>query len=582
MTGSAINQGYEECSPSPVCRERPLQDMVPLLRDLSSLSGSQILNRILEMEDPREFIRKMSFVDFFWLIKKVGEEDCLPILRMASTEQWQYLLDVEIWSKDRLDMARTGVWLKRLVEADCPRLAKWLLGEGEMLASYQFFRTIEVVILDDKDKAYDLPEGFFSLDGVFYVRARDKEYAEAMETLFKVMAREDFDRYQSMLLNLAGVLPAEVEEEMFRLRNVRLAEYGFLPPDEAYSIYVPLQPESLRSPLGRKNYQDSLPEGVYEGLVPLSPLSHVGEENLMTALAKRTADPLFMDRIRVEFAGLCNWILSADGLFQRDLDGLVDTCRKAASYLSLGLERVSGSDLSQAELVLRNNPLVDVFRVGYGMALKLKWEAERWIKDAWFAKNGYDLSLWGEQRGEVLDGLLQKNPRFYVGGGGNRDYKYFERLSEIGQCLKVLRHMMVVDGLLEKLTGLYPVDEEYMQEEGVSFKAMLFNFWARDLLKMPPGFSRIAPEDARKFFEIIRSGTRLPPYLMPGSQERFVDFFAGYASDSHPESLSGLRDALSEIWQEFREEYEWVPADELEARYSRFILVGPTTHPDQS
>ncbi|MBW1998037.1 MAG: hypothetical protein JRJ29_08765 [Deltaproteobacteria bacterium] len=572
MKGSVINQGYEGSGHFPVRRERPVEDLAPLFKDFSSLSGSQILNRILEMDDPREFVRKMPFVDFFWLIKKIGEEDCLPILRMASTEQWQYLLDVELWSGDRLDIARTGAWLKRLVEADCPRLAKWLLSEGEMLASYHFFKTIEVVVLDDKDKAYDLPEGFFSLDGVFYLRVQDKEYAGTMEILFRVMAGEDFDRYQSMLLNLAGVLPAEVEEEMYRLRNVRLAEYGFLPPEEAYSVYVPLAPERLRSPLEGRDYRSSLPEGVYEGLVPLSPMSHVGEENLMTALAMRTADPVFKDRIRVEFAGLCNWILSADGLFQRDLDDLVDTCRKAASYLSLGLERVSGNDLSQAELVLRNNPLVDVFRVGYGVALRLKWEADRWVKDAWFTKKGYDLSLWGEQWGGVLEGLLQKSPRFYVGLGGDKDYKYFEHLSEIGQCLKVLRHMMVVDGLLERLTGLYRVDEEYMQE--VSFKTMLFNFWARNLLKMPPGFSSIALGDARRFFEIIRSGTRRPPFLMPGSQERFIDFFAGYVSDSHPESLASLRDALSEIWREFREEYEWVPADELEARYSRFISVG--------
>jgi len=573
-TESALGNGPGKYDHAVRYRGRETDDLAPLLKDLSTLSGSQILNRILEMEEPREFVQNLPFGDFFWLIKKIGEEDCLPILKMASTEQWQYLLDLELWVKDRLDITRTGSWLKRLAEADCRKLAEWLLSEGEMLASYHFFKTLDVVILNDKDKANDLPAGFFSLDGVFYIRAREKECAETVEGLFRIMAREDFDCYQSLLLNLSGVLPAELEEEMFRLRNVRLAEHGFLPPDEALSVYAPLSPDRLSNPSNGKGYPLQLPESVSRELVPLYPLFHAGEENPVTGVMKRIADPLFEDRIRLEFAGLCNWILSADGLIHKEMDDLVDTCKKAGSYLSLGLERVSGDDLSQAELILRNNALVEIFRVGYGMALKLKWEADRWIKHTWFTGQGYDSGFWGEEWGNVLEGLREKSPRFFVGLGGNRDYKYFERVSEVGQCLKILRHMMVLDGLMEKLTGLYPPDDAFRQEEEVSFKTMLFNLWARHILKMEPGFSKISLERARRFFEEIRSGKKSPPYLMPRAEEMFVNHFLVYASESPRESLSSLREALREIWREFREEYEWLPTSELEARYSRFILIG--------
>lgn len=577
MTESALNHDYpeEHEPPSKTCQGRALKDAPPFLKDLSSFSGTQILDRILEMDEPQEFVRGMPFVDFYWLVKKVGEDDCLPILKMASEEQWQYVLDLEIWVKDRPDPAWTAMWLKRLQEADCRRLVKWLFREGELLGTYHFFKNLDVVILGDKDKAYDLPKDFFSLDGIFYVRARNRDQAETVEGLFRVMANEDFDRYQSILLSLAGVLPAELEEEMYRLRNIRLAEYGFLPPDEAHSVYAPLAPEVLHSPVHRKDYRDSLPEGVFYGLAPLSPLYHAGEENLMTAMTKRIADPVFLDRIRLEFAGLCNWILSADGLSQRNFDHLVDTCRKAGSYLSLGLERAVGSDLSQVEEVLRDNPLVDVFRVGYGMALKLKWEAERWVKMAWFMSREYDLDFWGEQWGGVLGGLLEKSPRLYVGLGGDNNYKYFERLSEVGRCLKILRYVMVLDGLLEKLTALYPADDKFMQNQEVCFRAMLFSFWARHLLGIGPGFSAISLENARRFFEKIRSGNKMPPYLMAGFGESFADYFMGFASGSHPESQSSLREALSEIWREFREEYEWVPTDEIKDKYSRFIMIGP-------
>ena len=42
-----------------------------------------------------------------------------------------------------------------------------------------------------------------------------------------------------------SLIPSEIEEELFRLRNVRLAEKGFLPFHEAVGVYQPLQPREL-------------------------------------------------------------------------------------------------------------------------------------------------------------------------------------------------------------------------------------------------------------------------------------------------------------------------------------------------
>jgi len=47
------------------------------------------LDRILALKNPEEFVRKMAHVDFYWLVKKIGEEDALPVLKMASAAQWE-------------------------------------------------------------------------------------------------------------------------------------------------------------------------------------------------------------------------------------------------------------------------------------------------------------------------------------------------------------------------------------------------------------------------------------------------------------------------------------------------------------
>ncbi len=100
------------------------------LRDLVSLPGSQIVNRILDAEHPGDFIQELPCEDFFWLVKKVGEEGSLALLELTSVDQWQYLLDLEIWEKDRLDISHTSHWMTLLQQADCREFVSGLLPPG--------------------------------------------------------------------------------------------------------------------------------------------------------------------------------------------------------------------------------------------------------------------------------------------------------------------------------------------------------------------------------------------------------------------------------------------------------------------
>ena len=393
------------------------------------------------------------------------------------------------------------------------------------------------------------------------------------------MANEDLDGYQAFLMNVAGVSPAEMEEEMYRMRGVRLAEHGFLPFDEALSVYAPLKPEDLSPkelPLLTEIPQDDQEQAV----VPLTPLDYAGRESMLAEAVSRITDPLLLDRIRLEFAGLCNQILSAEGLPTPELEALIRTCRKAAGYLNLAIERLCGRDISLAEQVLGKHSLVSVFRVGFGLALKLKWEAERWLKESWFHNTGLGLAFWGEPWERTLAGLLEKRPRLYVGFGQEEAYKDFEWLSELGECLEVLRRVMVLDSLLEKLTSLYPPDERWMASPELTFHPFLFSLWARRLLKLEPGFSAVSPEQAKAFLRLLRSTEEAPPYRMDGYEGLFLDHFMSYASSPDPEASSVLREALSLIWHEFREEYEWMSAEDLRERYARFLFITPLPEAD--
>lgn len=67
---------------------------------------------------------------------------------------------------------------------------------------------------------------------------------------------------------------------------------------------------------------DSIFEEEIRAMVPVSLLYFAGAKNMSGETTSRIPDPLFLDGIRLDFAGLCNQILSADGLFVDELEVL--------------------------------------------------------------------------------------------------------------------------------------------------------------------------------------------------------------------------------------------------------------------
>ena len=133
-----------------------------LVRSLLPLSGSEIVNRILDQEHPEKMVRSLPHIDLYWLMKKIGEDDALPLFKLASQEQWQLLLDLEIWDRDRLEPEAAALWLGKLFQADPERFAKWFFDEGELFAYFMLSERMEVQVRN-KDEVVE-EEGLFTFD----------------------------------------------------------------------------------------------------------------------------------------------------------------------------------------------------------------------------------------------------------------------------------------------------------------------------------------------------------------------------------------------------------------------------------
>ncbi len=542
---------------------------------LFTLPETKVLDFILSQKEAVQLVQKMPFLDLYWLIKRIGEDDSIPILRLATEEQWQYILDLEIWRRDRIDIKKAGIWLKRFMEADAEKLANWLISEEmELFTYYYLYRTLDIVIATN-DNIYDLPEDYFTLDGTFYLKLKDESQRELIETVLKLVAAQDFLKYQALLMTSRAILPASTEEELYRLRSVRIAEYGFLPFEEAIAVYAPYPLDKLVKKEGISKEKEPelvrVDEEIKE-MVPYFPINQIQKAGIFALAVKQIKDNLFMERIRLEFAGLCNQIISADGLSMLEFEDLIKICRKAAGYLNIAIEKICGKDVSKAIELIKNNPLVFIFRAGFGIALKLRWEVEKWVKKSWFKEYGLDFGFWGSEWGEIIRGLLMKRPMYYVGVEDGEEFRPFETISEIERCEQIYKKVKLLDSLFSEITSSYPLDKGLLIDPTITFHPLLFTFWARSILGLRPGFEGLSLDQVKELFSILRKKEQHPPYRMEEYKERFVNDLSLYLPPQEQKTEQELK-VLSSLWDEFVEEYERVEIKDIDERFLRFFII---------
>jgi hypothetical protein len=542
--------------------------------ELLALSGKKALDLILESPTPALLVQSLAEEDLFWLVRDIGPEDALPVLSLASNDQWQYLLDLELWKKDRLQMNAVNRWLRLLLKADPERFLIWTLREHIELIELNLSKNIEVRIRQEDESASDFDEGYFTLDGVFYIRISREEHYEGMREFLERFQRHNPEKFHRVLLELTGVMPAEVEEMAYRLRNIRLAEKGFLPFEEAVGIYQYLSPESLTEtePGAQRVVQGPVPAVP----VPVSASLLIKDRDLFVMSLKHINEGHTMERLQTEFAAMCNQVISADGLMLWDKESLAGVVRKACGYLSIGLEKTTDGHQITASRLLQRVALGPVFRVGYGAALELQWKAKKWLRQSWFVKEAFGLSFWEEAWEGLLEGLLKKRPLFctsYTGSSEGEPYREFKTLEEITYCHKALDEIMALDQLLSALAVKTSVVRQVQTYQPVTYKNLLLTCWARYLLGLSEDWAPLPFEYLKPFFENLWTKSVGPYRVEEEIKQSFFRWLAATSGAAIPEVLGQPGTTLRNLFEELEKEYGSVSLEELDPRYVRHLSV---------
>jgi hypothetical protein len=553
------SKGHELSSPSP--------------KELLAASGKKALQLILDSPTPAHLVQSLAEEDLFWLVQKIGPEDALPILSLASNDQWQYLLDLEVWEKDRLGSASVNRWLALLLKADPHRFLIWGLRDNIEFIELHLSRNIDVRIREEDESPSDFEEGYFTLDGVFCIRIRHKKYDETIMDFLKRLADHDLNRFHQVMLELVTVQPWETEEDLYGLRNVRLAEKGFLPFEEAIGIYQHLDAKNLLKKGGqveKAKLEPHLPQPL-----SVSPSLHIQDQGLFFMSLRRIGDHHALERLQMEFAGMCNQIISADSLSVREKEDLAAVVRKACGYLDIGLQKLDGTDPDKGARLIQAHALNQIFRVGYGAGLELKWKAEKWFKNSWFVNQTLGLAFWGMPWEGMLEGLLRKRPLYYAGLSEGELYREFKALEEITHYHKAVDQIMAMDRLLSLVLTHGSLAHRIKADQPLNYKNLLLTCWARNQLGLSEAVKPLLVEELKAFFRNLWRPGGKPRRVEKGMRQSFWDWLMGRSGLAAAEIQNQVGVVLDSLFRELENEYGSVSTEDLDPRYVRHILVIP-------
>jgi hypothetical protein len=568
-------------------RYRTLRDK---RRELMTLDPRDAMERILEDPQPLALVHSFPEQDFYFLIHDIGPEDAGPLLALASNRQWGHIVDLETWQKDQIDTKAVSRWLDLLLEADPDRFMHWFLTEKLEFVEFFLYRNIEVRVREHDQDPSEFGKEFFSLDNTYFIRFIDQpaegpehELTEEQRRRFinrltHALADHDHRIFQGVLLEATHVLPAETEEDCYRWRNMRLAEKGFLPFDEAIGIYQPVKAQDL----AEQSVKIIPPADDPVSLVPVPQFPFrmlTGDSHFSRALAAIDSENI-LSHIQSEFAHLCNQIIVADHKTIKDRDHLRDIVKKACGYVSIGLERLSeideAADPGQPADKITRHPLSQIFRVGFREALKLKWLAEKWLDQCWFAQNGLRLTFWGERWLGVLGGLLIKKPLFYDNYKTGVLYREFETLEDVKTTEKNFNQIKAVDDLLSLMT----IDIDRPSSYGfLTYKNLILTLWAGSCLGLPvEKLKPIAVRDFKPFYKELLpaqavEGTDQSRKIPQQMKQNFLDWLEADTGLKDFEITERLGHTLQELFEEIENELGQVAGKDLDPRYVRLFFL---------
>ncbi len=388
------------------------------------------LHELLQSAETRSRIRRLPVAQLFFSLKELDEEEIQALLPHITEEQWSGILDLDLWSKDRVRLNRFLYRMSHVVQSEAAVIRKLLRGTDPELLELAL-NPLRIHHLDE-DGAPEAEGALLETPDQHYLieLPEDPEQARFLKTFILKLYELDAEGAALLLEESQFRTWSELEEEAYQGRKRRVADMGFQDYYDAIEIYALL---ALDAPLPLKSWEKI--REVSELPVAATELES-GSMLLIAALARFTR-PQEIEALLEELFFVCNKLLCADRISPDDPSQVKQGVSKAINGINLGLDCWSEGNLTLAEEGLTKHYLQSFFRLGFSQIKTLQDDARH-----------LQLKTPEPEPGSFLEamshGLLDRYPVFTESLEGQISRRFFSTREDLAASRK---HLSEIENL---------------------------------------------------------------------------------------------------------------------------------------
>ncbi|MBV1862304.1 MAG: hypothetical protein KUG77_28045 [Nannocystaceae bacterium] len=357
-------------------------------RNSPSARLTTVLKSPLALEDvdaPDTLVPRIDAQDFVRVARALRDENRLDLLLgRATAEQLTSLMDLDAWQRDRVDVPQARTWvmlLARLYQAmDKPRgaLIDLVYSMDPEMWTMALLPGTQVIILDhEDDQSRDFAHGeldelrtWDSPDGFFVVGVSDDDFGQQALATIELIYQDNLDEGRKLLLSIQSGMHSQIEEDLRRWREGRLADLGFVAWEEAMKLFTPFDRTAAATEEPRDFRYLEDPDGMLA-------LPRWQTSGLLARVLERLGDTEHGQRAR-EFLLLVSEVMAAQRFPPGDTGLQERAIHQTQATISLGLELLltASTEHPDPEAFLAERVVAiglrDIFRVGYGALEKLR------------------------------------------------------------------------------------------------------------------------------------------------------------------------------------------------------------------
>jgi hypothetical protein len=344
--------------------ELPLSSQLDVLRSVDSRQKNRLM---LDAENGAELMARLPTQEVYLLAVEHGPEHLPELLSLASPEQWSGFIDLDCWTGDHFEAAKTHRWLISLLQSEDDNVFNVLREMNFEQLVLICKAELDIVSGPEADENSDARIDAVKRDGGYEISYRSENSAKLFNRILDILQSYSPEFFVYLLEALRAETMCLIEESVYQQRAGRLQDMGIPEPFSAKKIYAWLDPDQYRQ---LRPYK--LAPGTFEGSAPGFPLTLTPPKGLLASVLADGID----ENLAWEMANVINKVMMADRIGMGDLEEVKGVINKVDAYLNLALEWLSGRDIAAAKQCLNDCYCEDLFRLGFSLTVQLRRRAD--------------------------------------------------------------------------------------------------------------------------------------------------------------------------------------------------------------